>query len=298
MQAFEVQYRHGPEERADLLRAFEAGEGDLDRVYESVMLSNVLDDDERFRGVLEEAIKSGEVTAWDAYVNEPEAKRMKRRNRAEREAKEAAQWVKEDEAKRAQKKERLGLLNEKAGPRNKASRERSSMQELAAAIGGRQIARQGAGGFLERLEEKYAKPTRARAKKGEVTHKMKRKEAAMQKKKNGLLSHGGGFRVKDPEEEDDVKGKKGKKRRRDPGVEEEEADGDVWEGTDGEDDGPAAGEPDEDAFMQTQKRMLADSEARREKRESGADQKTESGVAGKGKGKGKSRAKKRKTAAS
>ena len=47
-----AQYKGSDEERDDLLAAYEEFEGDMNGVYETVMLSSVLDDDERFRGTL------------------------------------------------------------------------------------------------------------------------------------------------------------------------------------------------------------------------------------------------------
>ncbi len=43
------------------MAAYEEFEGDMDMVYESVMLSDVIEDDERFRGIIDQAIEGGEV---------------------------------------------------------------------------------------------------------------------------------------------------------------------------------------------------------------------------------------------
>lgn len=66
------EYQNTEEERNDLLAAFEQFKGDLDRVYEVVMLSSVLEDDERFRAIIDKAIADGEVKGWKKYTEESE----------------------------------------------------------------------------------------------------------------------------------------------------------------------------------------------------------------------------------
>src|SRR5690348_5763111 len=54
---FAAEYKGSEEEKDDILAAYEEFEGDLDAVYESVMLSNVLEDDARFRKIIDAAIE-------------------------------------------------------------------------------------------------------------------------------------------------------------------------------------------------------------------------------------------------
>lgn len=138
------EYQGSEEERQDLLAAFEQFQGDLDKVYEVVMLSNVLDDDERFRAIIDKAIADGEVTAWKNYTEEPESKRKKRVKRAQEEAKEAEKLSKELDAKGAQS----------GGKGRKAKAGKADDNALAALIQQRQQAR--AADFFDRLEAKYA----------------------------------------------------------------------------------------------------------------------------------------------
>ncbi|KAJ2973357.1 hypothetical protein NUW58_g8956 [Xylaria curta] len=49
IEKFAAQYKGSDEERDDILIAYEEHEGNMDAIYESVMLSDVLKDDERFR---------------------------------------------------------------------------------------------------------------------------------------------------------------------------------------------------------------------------------------------------------
>ena len=139
--SFRTTYKNSAEERADLLREFEAAKGNLDRVYECVMLSDVLEDDERFRGILDEAIAGGEVQGWERYVKESEESKAKRVKRAEKEARlaEKEKLKMEKKAKEKGKGKKGGADDGEAG--------------LMALIQGRQKER--GASFLDRLEAKY-----------------------------------------------------------------------------------------------------------------------------------------------
>ncbi|KAG5294507.1 DnaJ domain-containing protein [Histoplasma ohiense] len=147
------EYQGSEEERRDLLGAYERWKGDLDRVYEEVMLSNVLDDDGRFRDVINAAIAAGEVKDWPKYSRETEKKRAQRVAKARREAEEAEELVEE-----------LGIGEKLNGKKNEAqtggkkkakhNRGNDSLNDLAAMIQQRQKSR--AAAFLDDLEAKYA----------------------------------------------------------------------------------------------------------------------------------------------
>ncbi|KAJ5984179.1 hypothetical protein N7481_006278 [Penicillium waksmanii] len=141
---FQKKYQGSDEEKKDLLEAYETNEGDLDGIYESVMLSNVLDDDERFRGIIDEAIAAGEVEKYDNYTEESEAKRDRRVKRAKKEAKEAEKMSKKIENDK----------KKKAAKTSKGSA--GGEDDLLALISKRQ--QQRGQGFLAHLEEKYAQP--------------------------------------------------------------------------------------------------------------------------------------------
>ncbi|KAL8812663.1 MAG: hypothetical protein Q9223_000575 [Gallowayella weberi] len=93
---FSASYKSSAEERKDLLAAYSQYEGRLNKVYEVVMLSNPLDDEERFRGIIDEAIEKGEVEGYKAYVKEPQHSRMARMKKAKKEAEYAEQQKRTD----------------------------------------------------------------------------------------------------------------------------------------------------------------------------------------------------------
>ena len=147
------EYQGSEEEYNDLLTAFDTYKGNMDRVYEGVMLSNVLDDDDRFRAIINSAIDEGKVQKWKAYVEEPEKKRKQRLKRAQEEAREAEELAKELDANGG------GRNNKNSKNRSKkATDSDSGANDLAALIQKRQSSR--ATDFFDQLEAKYAQPTK------------------------------------------------------------------------------------------------------------------------------------------
>lgn len=59
------------------------------------MVSSVLDDEERFRTIIQAAINTGEVKAYNAFTKETAKSKKGRRKKAEGEAKEAEEYAKE-----------------------------------------------------------------------------------------------------------------------------------------------------------------------------------------------------------
>ena len=140
--AFKDEYKDGEEERADILTAYTKYKGGMDAIYARVMLSNVLDDDERFRSIIDEAIKNREVEAFDQYTKETDKSKAARIKRAKNEAKDA-----DVEKKRMQTEE-----NDKGGKSKKGKENVDGLDNLAAMIKGRQQQREG---FLAQVEAKY-----------------------------------------------------------------------------------------------------------------------------------------------
>ncbi|MCJ1284460.1 hypothetical protein MMC26_003792 [Xylographa opegraphella] len=136
--AFRHSYQGSAEESAEVLKAYVAAKGSMEGVYERVMLANCLDDEERFRGVIDAAVGRGEVDAYKAYVQETEKGREKRFKRARREKAEAERHEVD-----------LGL-----GGKGTGKGKGGGMGDLAALIQQRGRGRQEA--FLEGLERKYA----------------------------------------------------------------------------------------------------------------------------------------------
>jgi len=136
---FAAQYKGSDEERDDLLAAYEEFEGDMDKVYETVMLSDVLEDDERFRKIIDAAIKAKEVPAFPKYTKETKKTREARVKAAKKEAEEADKLAKE-----------LGVYEKLRGTGKKSKKDTEA--DLAALIQARQASRMDA---LDRLAEKY-----------------------------------------------------------------------------------------------------------------------------------------------
>ena len=102
---FAQEYKGSEEERGHVLQAYDQGKGNIDRVYSSVMLSDVLEDDERFRAIIDKAIANGEAETYAKYTNETQKSKDARIRRAkqtrEREAPEAEESKKEILEKKA-----------------------------------------------------------------------------------------------------------------------------------------------------------------------------------------------------
>ncbi|KAL7938459.1 hypothetical protein V8C35DRAFT_275718 [Trichoderma chlorosporum] len=152
---FAEKYKRSDEEKDDLLVAYEECEGDMDQVYERVMLSDVVEDDERFRKIIDEAIETGDVPSFPAYKKENKRKRAARAKAAKAEEAEAEELAKE-----------LGVHDKIFGGKAKGKKGKgSSENDLAALIQQRQKDR--AGDFFSHLEEKYgAKSTAGKKGKG------------------------------------------------------------------------------------------------------------------------------------
>jgi DnaJ family protein C protein 9 len=139
--AFSKIYKGSDEEKDDVLAAYEDGEGVWDAIYEAVMLSNPLEDEERFRGYIDEAIEKGEVKAFKAYTKESKKAKKERMDAAKGEAAEAEEMAKE-----------LGV-HDKLFKKGKGSKKEADEDALKALIQGRAAGRSS---FLDNLEAKYA----------------------------------------------------------------------------------------------------------------------------------------------
>lgn len=152
---FAEEYRGSSEERRDVLRAYERCGGKMGRVYEEVMLSDVVEDEERFRGMIEAGIAAGEVEALVGFTGESVAARERRVERARRKKVEEAREVEEEERKEKEKKGKETKKTKKDAD--------GGMGDLAALIQQRQKGR--SEDFFARLEEKYA-PKKGKKQKG------------------------------------------------------------------------------------------------------------------------------------
>jgi len=148
IERFAKAYKNSDEERDDVVKAYEKFKGSWRGIYESVMLSDPLEDEDRFRSYIDAAIASGDVKGFKIYTEESEKdkqKRMKRaRLEAEKEAKEAEVESKKIEGKKKAKKDGLG--------------------DLAALIQRRQV--NAGSSFLDSLEAKYKAQEKEKKPKG------------------------------------------------------------------------------------------------------------------------------------
>ena len=170
---FEAQYKHSDEEKDDVLAAYEEGEGDMDVVYEKVMLSDVIVDDERFRGIIDQAIERGEVEGYRRYTRESKKARMGRVKAAKKEAGEADELAKE-----------LGVFEKLKGGKKKGGKgEEDDQGGLAALILKNQASR---AGMFDSIAEKYgAKPKGKGKSKGKAGAAKKRGATALDEDEEG-----------------------------------------------------------------------------------------------------------------
>lgn len=136
------EYQGSSEEEEDILGAYEEFEGDMDAIYEQIMCSNVLEDDERFRKIIDDAIKDGRVESYKSYTKETKASRKKRVANAKAEEGEAMELAEE-----------LGVKDKLFG-NGKASKKKGNDDDaLKALIQQRQQSR--GESFMANLEAKY-----------------------------------------------------------------------------------------------------------------------------------------------
>jgi DnaJ family protein C protein 9 len=161
------EYQGSDEEKQDVLKAYTKYKGDLDKLLETVLLSDVLDDEARFKKLIETAIEveAGEVQAWDKFTKETDKTREKRRKRALKERREAERFAgcssdnePPEKSARIAKAKANGKANDATKPRQKAKGKSkpNSMNDLAALIQQRQAGRTATtNAFFDSLEEKY-----------------------------------------------------------------------------------------------------------------------------------------------
>ncbi|KAL1877329.1 hypothetical protein VTK73DRAFT_8782 [Phialemonium thermophilum] len=152
---FAKKYKGSKEERDDLLAAYEEFEGRMDDIYEAVMLSDVLEDDGRFRKIIDDAIASGEVRSFPAYTRESKRSKEARIKAARAESKEAEEYAKE-----------LGVHEDLFGKKKK-QKAADSEDALASLIRQRhERSDQARDNFLDNLARKYGAAGRASTGKG------------------------------------------------------------------------------------------------------------------------------------
>lgn len=147
IEEFAKQYKGSDEEKDDLLHYFELCEGDMSQVYEHVILSDMTEDEDRFREIINEAIKNREVPAFGSYHKESARQRTARIKKA-RQEKQAEAVEAEDYAKE------MGVHDKLFGDKKGKKGKESSEDGLKALIQKRQQERSSES-FLDNLAEKY-----------------------------------------------------------------------------------------------------------------------------------------------
>ncbi|KAM0276378.1 hypothetical protein ACHAQH_006826 [Verticillium albo-atrum] len=149
IEKFAAKYKGSDEEKDDVLIAYEEHKGKMDKIYESVMLSDVLEDDERFRSIIDAAIESGDVAPFTAYTKESAKSKAARVKAARAEGQEAEEYAKE-----------LGVHDKLFGNKKKGKKgKKDDEMDLAALIQQNQAKR---ANFLQDLEAKYAAPSKTK----------------------------------------------------------------------------------------------------------------------------------------
>ncbi|KAF2110550.1 hypothetical protein BDV96DRAFT_500794 [Lophiotrema nucula] len=145
------EYKDSAEERRDLLDAYTKKKGNLDAVYGLVMLSDILEDDDRFRTILDEEIEKGTIDSFKAY--EKQNNDAARKKAKDKEIKRREQFDKEHSN---------DFEDAKAKAKSKSKSKKhdvSDMAGLAALIQRKQATR---GNFFDQLEAKYAPSPRGK----------------------------------------------------------------------------------------------------------------------------------------
>lgn len=156
IEKFKREYVGSEEEKLAVIEAYVNGEGSMEFVFAHVMLSDPIEDEARFRAIIDAEIADKRVEAYNDYINETKASRKKRERDARKEAKEAELMAKElgVDGKLFGNKKTNGAANSKKSKDAASGTENEDLGGLAALIQQRQKAR--SNNFLENLEAKYA----------------------------------------------------------------------------------------------------------------------------------------------
>ncbi len=147
LNSFKATYQNSDEEKRDVIGSYKSSKGKMNTIFKNVMLSNPLDDEDRFRAYIDQAIQDGVVEAHKAYVNEPKQARERRMKRAREESEGAIEHAK-----------KIGVYDTlfgdgDAGKTRKKSKASADGPDLGELLQQRSKGR--AATFLENLEAKY-----------------------------------------------------------------------------------------------------------------------------------------------
>ena len=91
--SFLNKYIGSEEEKEDVKKYYNKFEGDMDMIYQHIIAF----DEDRTRELIQGMIDAGEVEPFDAFVNEPKKKMLKRKKKSEKEEKEAKKMKPQEE---------------------------------------------------------------------------------------------------------------------------------------------------------------------------------------------------------
>lgn len=149
------EYKGSEEEKGHILDAYEEHDGDMERVFATVMLSDQDVDGDRFRTIIEAAIQAGKTKQLKFYKPETAAQKKRRLKRQAQESKEADVLAQE-----------LGIEGKLSNKKGKAKKGKDNGEDdLAAMIAARRQPTSGVD-FLAQLEAKYAPMAAKRPKRG------------------------------------------------------------------------------------------------------------------------------------
>jgi len=155
LQEFEKKYKGSNDEVDDVKKAYNDCKGDMDKIMDSVILAR-LEDEERFRKIIEKGIEDGDLKSLRAFTNETKKKKEARKRRYEEEEKEA-----EEHAKFLAEENN----NKKSQSKSKKSKKNDDF-DLVAVMEERMAQRRIQGeAFLNDLEKKYCQPKKKSSKK-------------------------------------------------------------------------------------------------------------------------------------
>ena len=147
-------YIGSEEEVKDIFHAYEQCKGDMNAFYDYIILLNLIDDDDRIRGILTKAITEKKIKEYARFTKETNKQRQKRLDKAREEAKEAEKL-----------KEELNLAY------TSASGESTKDTSLGALL--KQRSEQRMSSIIESIEAKYAKKTGMKGQRKESQRKRK-----------------------------------------------------------------------------------------------------------------------------
>ncbi|KAK6005036.1 hypothetical protein QM012_007815 [Aureobasidium pullulans] len=145
--SFTKDYKGSDEERDALLSAYTKYKGDMNKIYQQIMVSNPAVDEDRFRKIINKAIEKEEVAAHPKFTQESQKSIDRRIAKANEEAEEAEEHGKKTASK----------------TKAKAKGGDSDLSSLAAMIQQRNKAR--SEDFLDNLAEKYGAAPKKKGKK-------------------------------------------------------------------------------------------------------------------------------------